>query len=62
MADKHPYVPAPGGLAKAINHFRSSLPPTVTAETLKKLGYAPKNDSYVLNVLRYLGLIGEDGT
>lgn len=61
MADKHPYVPSAGGLTKVFNHFRKSYPARVTAETLKKLGYAPKNESYVLNVLRYLALIDEEG-
>jgi hypothetical protein len=61
MADKHPYVPAPGGLVQVITHFRKSFPATVTAETLRKLGYAPKNESYVLNVLRYLEMIDNDG-
>lgn len=61
MADKHPYVSAPGNLIKVISHFRKSFPATITAETLKKLGFAPKNESYVLNVLRFLGLINEEG-
>lgn len=61
MADKHPYVSAPGGLVQVITHFRRSFPATVTAETLRKLGYAPKNESYVLNVLRHLELIDDQG-
>lgn len=61
MADRHPYVPGPGGLAQVINHFRSkTFPSSVTADTLKKLGFAPKNESYVLNVIRFLGLIDQD--
>jgi len=61
MADKHPYVTAPGNLAQVINHFRKSFPLAVTADTLKKLGFAPKNESYILNILRYLSLIDQDG-
>lgn len=61
MADKHPYVSAPGGLVQVITHFRKSFPATVTAETLRKLGYAPKNESYVLNVLRHLEMIDDQG-
>ena len=61
MPDKHPYVSAPGNLVNVLNHFRSSFPAKVNADTLKKLGYAPKNESYVLNVLRFLGLIDEEG-
>lgn len=57
MADKHPYVPGPGGLVQVVKHFRNSFPSAVTADTLRKLGFAPKNESYVLNVLRFLGLV-----
>ena len=59
MAERHPYVSAPGGLVKTITHFRRSLPGTLTGDTLKKLGHAPQNESYVLNVLRFLGFVGE---
>jgi hypothetical protein len=61
MADKHPYVQAPGNLAQVITHLRKSFPATMTAETLKKLGFAPNNESYVLNVLRFIGLIDDTG-
>lgn len=61
MADKHPYVSAPGNLVQVITHFRKSFPSTVTADTLKKLGFAPKNESYILNVLRFLGIVDEEG-
>src|SRR5712692_1086088 len=61
MADKHPYVSGPGGLVQVINHLRRSFPSKVSAETLQKLGFAPKNESYVLNVLRFLGLIDQEG-
>lgn len=61
MADKHPYVTSPGGLTKAINHFRNSFPSTVNSKTLEKLGFAPNNESYVINVLRFLGLIDGEG-
>ncbi|MCI0565086.1 MAG: DUF5343 domain-containing protein [Nitrososphaera sp.] len=61
MADKHPYVQAPGNLVQVMSHLRKSFPSTMTAETLKKLGFAPKNESYVLNVLRFIGLIDDAG-
>ena len=61
MAGKHPYVSAPSYLVQVVNHFRKSFPNTVAAETLRKLGFAPKNESYVLNVLRFLELIDQEG-
>jgi hypothetical protein len=61
LADRHPYSPTPGGISAAINQFRKSFPSTVTAETLKQLGIAPKNESYVINVLRFIGAIDQEG-
>ena len=61
LPERHPYAPAPGGIAGAITHFRKSFPPNVTAETLKQLGIATKNESYVINVLRFIGAIDKDG-
>lgn len=61
MADRHPYSPGPGGISAAINQLRKSFPSTVTSETLKQLGIAPKNESYVINVLRFIGAIDRDG-
>jgi hypothetical protein len=61
MADKHPYVQGPGALAQVITQLRKSFPTKVDASTLKKLGIAPNNESYVLNVVRFLGLIDQEG-
>ncbi|MCP1375306.1 DUF5343 domain-containing protein [Dyella lutea] len=61
MANKYPYVASAGPLVKAVSHFRKSFPKEVTADTLRKLGVAPKNESYVINVLRFLGVIDEEG-
>ncbi len=61
MSDKHPYTPTSGHLVQVINHFRNSFPSTVSAETLKKLGFAPNNESYIINILRFLHLIDEEG-
>ncbi len=61
MANKYPYVASAGPLVKAVAHLRKSFPNEVNAETLRKLGVAPKNESYVINVLRFLGVLDEDG-
>lgn len=62
MANKFPYVASAGPLVKAIEHLRKkSFPKEVTADTLRKLGVAPKNESYVINVLRFLGVIDDEG-
>ena len=61
MATTHPYIGGGGAIIQAVNHFRRSFPSTVTADTLKKLGIAPKNESYLINILRFLGTIDEEG-
>jgi uncharacterized protein DUF5343 len=60
MADKHPYMSGAGGIVQAVSHLRKSFPPQVTAETLKKLGIAPNNETYVLNILRFVGVLDAD--
>lgn len=61
MAEKHPYVTSPGPLIQIFSHLRKSFPGQLNADTLKKLGFAPKNESYIINALRYLGFIDADG-
>jgi hypothetical protein len=61
MANKFPYVASAGPLVKAVAQLRKSFPKEVTADTLRKLGIAPKNESYVINVLRFLGVIDDEG-
>lgn len=60
MTDKHPYVTSPGGLIQVINHLRKSFPTPLTADSIKKLGYAPKNETYIINTLRFLKIIDQD--
>lgn len=62
MSEKHPYVISHGPLIQVINHLRKSFPSSVTSNTLKKLGYAKKNESYVVNTLRFIGVIDESGS
>lgn len=61
MANKYPYVASAGPLIRTIEHLRRSFPKEVTSETLRKLGVAPKNESYVINILRFLGVIDDEG-
>ncbi len=57
MADKHPYTSGPGGITQVVNQLRRSFPVVVTADTLKKLSIAPNNESYVLNILKFIGVL-----
>lgn len=61
MADKHPYMSGSGGIVQTIAHLRRSFPAQVTAETLKKLGIASNNETYVLNILRFVSVLDQDG-
>lgn len=61
MADKHPYVSGTGVLVQVLDHLKKSFPSNLNAEVLKKLGFAPKNESYIINTVRFLKLIDDDG-
>lgn len=61
MANKYPYVASAGPLLRTVDHLRRSFPKNVTADTLRKLGVAPKNETYVINVIRFLGVIDDEG-
>ncbi len=61
MPYKHPYTLGNTGLVQVIQQLRKAFPPTVTAETLKKLGIAPNNESYLINTLKFIGVIDNDG-
>lgn len=57
MADKHPYMSGSGGVNQLVIQLRKSFPATVTADTLKKLGIAPQNETYVLNIMKFIGVL-----
>jgi Family of unknown function (DUF5343) len=54
MADKHPYVSGTGVLVQVFDHLKKSFPANLNSEVLKKLGFAPKNESYIINTVRFL--------
>lgn len=57
----HPYISGAGNLAQMIGHLRKNFPGTINSETVKKLGLAPNNESYVINALQFIGVIDEEG-
>lgn len=57
----YPYTVTIPGLRNTLRQLRSAFPTKLTADTLKKWSIAPNNETYVLNVLRFLGLIDEEG-
>lgn len=61
MAKRHPYAGSTKGLNDTIERLRKSFPATVTSETLQKLGFAPKSERQVINVLEFLRIIDDNG-
>lgn len=57
----HPYISGPGNVAQMVTQLRKSFPSTISSETVKKLGLAPNNESYVINVLQFIGVIDSEG-
>jgi hypothetical protein len=60
MADKHPYMSGSGGVTQLVAQLRKAFPATVTADTLKKLGIAPQNETYVLNIVKFIGVLDSE--
>lgn len=60
MADKHPYMSGSGGVRQVVAQLRKSFPAVVSAETLKRLQIAPNNETYVLNILRFVRVLDAD--
>lgn len=59
-ANAHPYIPSSGMIVQTFTQLRKMFPAKVDAETLRKLSLAPKNESMVINVLRFLGFIDDE--
>lgn len=57
----YPYISGQGPLIAAFTQLRKNVPPKVDASYLQRFNIAPANESYVISVLRFIGLINEDG-
>ena len=60
MADKYPY-PSATHVQQVITQLRKTFPPQVTAETLKKWKIASNNETRVINWLKFMKIIDEEG-
>lgn len=61
MSAIYPYISGSGPLIQVVEHLKKSFPQSVTAETLKKLNIAPNNESYVINILKFINILDENG-
>lgn len=59
--NSHPYISGTGAVTAIITQLRKVFPATVNSDTLKKLGIALNNESYLINILVFLGLIDGEG-
>jgi len=57
----YPYISGAGNITQMIGFLKNKFPAKVTSDTVKKLQLAPKNESYVINALHFIGLIDEKG-
>lgn len=57
----YPYISGAGSIVKAFDQLRKGFPPTVDAAYLQRFQIAASNESYLISVLRFLGLIDEEG-
>jgi Family of unknown function (DUF5343) len=57
----YPYISGQAGLVQTFSQLRKGFPGKVDAGYLQRFKIAPANESYVISILRFLGLIDEDG-
>lgn len=58
----YPYSSSAGAVVQAFSQLRKGFPPKVDAGYLQRFNIAPANESYIISILRFLGLIDEDGS
>jgi Family of unknown function (DUF5343) len=58
----YPYISGQAALVQTFSQLRKGFPGKVDAGYLQRFNIAPANESYVISILRFLGLIDEDGT
>ncbi len=57
----HPYISGAGNITQMVMQLRKSFPAAINSDTVKRLGIAPNNESYVINVLQFIGVIDSEG-
>lgn len=57
----YPYISGQGALVQTVAQLRKGFPGKVDAGYLQRFNIAPANESYVIGILKFLGLIDENG-
>lgn len=56
----YPYIPSGGLIKTAFDQFRKSMPARVDADTLKKLSIASSNETAIINIMKFIGLLSDE--
>jgi uncharacterized protein DUF5343 len=56
----YPYISGQGALTQTFAQLRKAVPPKVDAGYLQRFKIAPANESYIISILRFLGIVDED--
>jgi len=57
----YPYSSGQTAVVQAFERLRKGFPAKVDAGYLQRFSIAPANESYIISILRFLGLINEEG-
>jgi hypothetical protein len=57
----YPYASGQTAIVQTFSQLRKGFPGKVDAGYLQRFNIAPANESYIISILRFLGLIDEDG-
>lgn len=58
----YPYTSGQAALPQTFAQLRKGVPAKIDAGYLQRFNIAPANESYVISILRFLGLVDEDGS
>lgn len=58
----YPYASGQAAIVQTFSQLRKGFPSKVDASYLQRFSIAPANESYIISILRFLGLIDEDGS
>ena len=57
----YPYASGQSAIVQTFSQLRKGFPSKVDAGYLQRFNIAPSNESYIISILRFLGLIEEGG-
>lgn len=57
----YPYTSSQAALVQTFDQLRKSVPAKIDADYLRRFDIAPANESYIIAVLRFLGIVDEEG-